>query len=428
VSTRGARAGASSAAPAERIRREIERWFLVEPLLFGAWTAHRVLAVPKIKTIRVQAGRIEYNPDFIARLTERELVALLQLEALRIVLGHPYQRRKADVELSYQASNITLQECLRTSLPVPRAHEVFGTHEHDDQYFDYYYGRLVERASGVAPSKATSKATSEATSGATSATSATSEATSATSEATRGAGGSGGSLRDYAHPDDGGLESAGGWDADDLFAELVREVVARAEENRAWGTIGGKLRERILAAQRPRVSHAEILRSFRTSILSKERYLTRMKPSRRYGFAYMGSRYALRSRLLFAIDVSGSMSSAELATGLSIVNQMFSPVVSEIDVIQFDTEIQGDKLTLKRARREHRVLGRGGTAFQPVIDYIDAHRDYDGLIVYTDGCAPVPARPKRAKTRIVWLFTHEATWRAQERGMRHLGRSAFVLP
>lgn len=410
MSHRGAR-GASSVAPAERIRREVERWFLVEPLLFGAWTTHRLLAVPKIKTIRVDAGRIEFNPDFIARLTDKELKALLQLEALRIVLGHPYQRRKAVVELSYQASNITLQECLRTTLPIPRAHEVFGTHEHDDQYFDYYYGRLVERAPSALPSEAKREAGGSGGSG-----------------GSREAGGSGGSLEDYARPEDGGLESAGGWDADDLFAEHIREVVARAEENRAWGTIGGKLRERILAAQRPRVRHAEILRSFRTSILSQERYLTRMKPSRRYGFAYMGSRYAQRSRLLFAIDVSGSMSSAELATGLSIVNQMFSSVVSEIDVIQFDTEIRGDKLTLRKARREHRVIGRGGTAFQPIIDYIDEHRDYDGLIVYTDGYAPIPTRPKRARTRIVWLFTHEATWRASERDMRHLGRSAFVLP
>jgi hypothetical protein len=94
------------------------------------------------------------------------------------------------------------------------------------------------------------------------------------------------------------------WDQDDLLLEQLRAEVSNIEASRSWGTLAGRLRERILAAQQPRVHFTEILRAFRTSIVSRTRYLTRMRPSRRYGFGAMGSRYALRSRLLVAIDVS----------------------------------------------------------------------------------------------------------------------------
>ena len=59
--------------------------------------------------------------------------------------------------------------------------------------------------------------------------------------------------------------------------------------------------------------------------------------------------------------------------------------IEQIDVIQFDIEVKGKPLALKRARRAVEVLGRGGTSFTPVLAYIDEHRDYDGLIIFTDG-------------------------------------------
>ena len=76
-----------------------------------------------------------------------------------------------------------------------------------------------------------------------------------------------------------------------------------------------------------------------------------MKPNRRYGFQYMGSRYDFTTRLLFAVDVSGSMSSQDLALGFSVINRFFKYGIEAIDVIQFDTEIKGDPVSLKRGRR-----------------------------------------------------------------------------
>jgi predicted metal-dependent peptidase len=100
--------------------------------------------------------------------------------------------------------------------------------------------------------------------------------------------------------------------------------------------------------------------------------------------------------------------------------------VQSINVIQFDTEIKGPPVTLKRARREHAVQGRGGTNFTPVIDCIDVQRDYDGVIVFTDGYAPVPRPPQNRRTRVLWLFISEATCRAMHPRLQSIGRAVFL--
>ena len=77
-------------AARDRIREVVERWFLVEPLLFAVWTTHHLVIEPRIHSIRVRHGRIEYNPDFLDALDRRQLEAVLRFEALRILLKHPY--------------------------------------------------------------------------------------------------------------------------------------------------------------------------------------------------------------------------------------------------------------------------------------------------------------------------------------------------
>lgn len=101
-----------------------------------------------------------------------------------------------------------------------------------------------------------------------------------------------------------------------------------------------------------RLDYRAILRKFRMSIPIQQRRLTRMKPNCRYGFACMGRHRDFTTRLLFAIDVSGSMGIQELQQGFSVVNRFFNYGVPAIDVLQFDTEITTDVMTFRRARRE----------------------------------------------------------------------------
>ena len=109
----------SKQSPRERITHVVEGWFLTEPLLFATWTMHEVIQQPTIDTIRVKRGTIEFNPTFIKSLRKDQLRAVLSFEAIRILLGHPYDRKKPDSQLSYSASNLAVQECLRTDSANP---------------------------------------------------------------------------------------------------------------------------------------------------------------------------------------------------------------------------------------------------------------------------------------------------------------------
>ena len=60
------------------------------------------------------------------------------------------------------------------------------------------------------------------------------------------------------------------------------------------------------------------------------------------------------------------------------------------------------------------------------MQYVDAHRDYDGAIIFTDGHAPIPRMPQNRRTRVLWLFNTEAIYRAMHPALRAIGRAAFL--
>jgi predicted metal-dependent peptidase len=408
----------------ERIRQVVEKWFLVEPLLFAVWTTHELTVNPRIRSVRVQQGRVEYNPSFIDALDQNELKQVLVLEAMRILLKHPYTRRPGNAELIYAASNLTLQEYLETTLPLPRARDVFGCSDFDRQYYEFYYHKLAEQlACGDARPGVLDLSPTQSAGG-----SGSERVTPETDDrqVCDVASGLPSLLNVYASPRMSGRENTEAWEPDELRSEQINDRIWAAQETDSWGSIPGRWKERILASLRPPINYRAVLRQFRASVLSIHRRLTRMKPNRRYGFQYMGSRYDFTTRLLFAVDVSGSMSSSDLALGFSVINRFFKYGIQAVDVIQFDTEIQGEPMTLKRARLHMEVSGRGGTDFTPVIEFLNEHRNYDGAIIFTDGYAPVPPRPKNRRTRLLWLFNREKTYQHQHEALRTLGRAAYL--
>ena len=395
-----------------RIRAATEGWFITEPLLFGAFLTHRLTERAAIGTLRLGEGRVEYNPAFIDALPDRLLEDLLRLEAVRIVLKHPYARRPQSGHVAYLASNITLKEHVPTSLPLPSALEIFGDASLSRQYFELYCERLLDG---------------------TSARSLPGGGGSASAGDPSGDAGLHGDSHSHshiqAHLDTArGPESTQLWQEDTLAREQIDGVIREAEQARSWGSLPGSLVAQILATLKPKLDYRKVLRGFRTSILSSRRELTRMKPSRRYGFDFMGSRHRLRTRLLVAVDVSGSIHDEELQKAFSVVNRLFQYGIESIDVVQFDTELTGPVTTFQKRRRRVEITGRGGTRFDPVLRYIDEHREYDGLIIVTDGEAPRPQAPKNRRTRVLWLFHQESTYRKMLSNVAHLGQAVFLKP
>ncbi|MEM6692058.1 MAG: VWA-like domain-containing protein [Planctomycetota bacterium] len=431
---------------AERLSSIAEGWYLTEPVLFAAWTTHDKVAANGLKTIRSGNGKVSYNPTFIESMDRGTLETVLKFETLRILLGHPYLRRKPSAEIAYAASNVSIQEMLRSDLPIPLANELLQGEEDEinSRSFEFYYQRLSEQQTDTEESENEASANEEIGSDQTSTSNAEQEESSDSDDEERtpedtshdSADNHEGSASDsredeasldnYADPSKVGMENACQWEQDDLQREEIRDVIADAAAAENWGTLPGSVRQELVASIRVKLDYRSVLRRFRQSIQSVDRRLTRMRPSRRYGFEMMGSRYAASSSLLMAIDVSGSMSHEDIEMGLGVVQRFFRHSVPTIDVLFFDTEIQGEVLKLKRRRPSYTITGRGGTSFDPLMRYIESHPSYDGLIIFTDGYAPVPKPPSNRRTRVLWMFRDEEAHEKQANNFASIGKSVFL--
>jgi predicted metal-dependent peptidase len=410
----------------ERAAKLAEKWYILNPLYFFIWTTHTFIPQPSIRTIRTGNGRIEYNPIFAEALTDNELEAVLKAEVMRIILKHPYARRQEHSDIMYLASNITIKEYTETPLNFPSAKSFFGTNEHDKKHFEWYYHKILEQAQSSdnsGNSKDSKWAKSKKSGGSGSAKGDKSEDSKDENEPNNSD--SENPLDNYTQPESG-KENTDLWDENEWISNTVNEKIESAIQNNSWGTIKGNIQELIKATMRPKLDYRRVLRAFRQRVLSSKRTLTRMRPSRRYEFQYMGSRRHFTTKMLFAFDVSGSISNEDLRNALSVLNQFFKYGIESIDVIQFDTEIRGKAVSIKKAQSSLSVLGRGGTNFDPVMRYLDEQKGYDGLVIFTDGYAPKPTPPKNKTTKIMWLFNDENSYNAMYEQLKHLGKAAFI--
>jgi predicted metal-dependent peptidase len=412
----------------ERATKLAEKWYIIDPLYFFIWTTHELSVNPSIQTMRTGNGRIEYNPDFANTLTDNELEAILKAEIMRIILKHPYARRQEHTDIMYLASNVTIKEYTDTPLDFPTAKSLFGTDEFNQKHFELYYHKIMELAQnssgsgGANDSKSTGSGDSK---GDNSGDSEGDNSSNSNGDNNSNESKGNSALDDYTQPKSGN-ENAALWEENDWMANTVNEKIETAIQNNSWGTIKGNMQELIKATMRPKLDYRRVLRAFRQRVLSSKRTLTRMRPSRRYEFQYMGSRRDFTTKMLFAFDVSGSISNEDLRNALSTLNQFFKYGIESIDVVQFDTEIRGKAVSIKKAQSELKVIGRGGTNFDPIMTYIDDHKDYDGLVIFTDGYAAIPAAPKNKSTKILWLFNDESSYNATYEALKHLGKAAFI--
>lgn len=381
----------------EKIHKIVEDWFLMEPALFVIWCTHKLIKNEKL-AVPMRSGRqmIEFNPEMMKDWNESEIAERLRFEVMRILLGHPYMRQpfKARKGILGLASDITLKSLYKdtSTLPVPSD-------------LIYEKGKCFEEYYALVRKYVEQKET---------------ETYSPPYESDGGLlDDGGGGLDDEA--DMGGdtseienmmrpyTEAAELWEEDQLMQESIRGKIEQVKRMNQWGSLPGKVVDEILASTIVRIDYRQILSMFRASVLSSSRKLTRMLPSRRYGFEYMGSKRDFTTELLVAIDVSGSVTNEGISQALSIINRFFKYGVENIDVIQFDYGLQGEKMTMKKALKDKfKVQGRGGTDFQAPIDLF-LKDGYDGLIMITDGFAAVPEVHKVFRGNILWLI-YENEW------------------
>ncbi|MBR4630445.1 MAG: hypothetical protein IKO57_08405 [Treponema sp.] len=380
----------------ERITKIAEDWFLREPLLFGVYCTHKLTVNSKIKIpFRCGKMRIEFNPTVIEKIDDNQLYDLLKIETLRILLKHPYQRLPAcpNFVVLALASDVTIQDSTaknnssffksaKTKLASPADFNL-----PNGLCYEEYYAKLLTALKK--PLEDFSKVLMSM-----------SEEDSDMSEE---------DLSDEFSSFLMSYQMSKLWEENDEATEIINTEIERAQMSNGWGSLKGDIQQLIEASLVIKMDYRRMLSMFRASILSSKRKLTRMKPNRRYGFSYMGSQSDFTTGLLVAVDTSGSISDSALQQFFSIINRFFKYGIKTIDVIQFDAEMKEDVLSLKKAKKQVKITGRGGTDFQPAIDYFEQHPMYDGLIVFTDGYADIPKLHKYAEP-ILWVMTSRSEY------------------
>jgi predicted metal-dependent peptidase len=401
----------------ERIQQVAEQWFLTEPVFFAVYCSHRLTMNANMQCpLRTGQGRIEYNPTVIDALQDNQLNEMLKVEMIRILLQHPYARQPLGCKplVQHAASDMVIAPAYRLAWIELTKPEDFGLPV--GQHYEWYAARLNGMAihlDGLRPSEGDSGGDSgEGTNG---------YSASGGSSGSQETGKEQGKGKQQAETDYTAL-----WEEDQFQSRLITDLI---QSTTGWGSMPGGMIELIKKAAEGKIDFRSALRGFRASILSQKRRLTRMRPSRRFGFEQMGSHYDFTTHLLVAIDTSGSVGSEELGRYFHIITSFFKYGIQEIDVIMFDVDVQGKPVTLKEAKKnmkDFEVQGRGGTNFQAPIDYVKEHPDYDGLIIITDGWAPMPDVPPHLKAKLLWVIDNEASYQQNGKALRKTGRVCLM--
>jgi predicted metal-dependent peptidase len=440
-----------------KMNKVMMRWSFDDVCLLGSWCIIDKIVDPKQKTMGINTKSsppyIAYNPNFVNALSDEYLEAVMAKEGFKILLRHATTRLREPKTVSNLASDVTINGHIMGGIADFGDTGTFFTAEsfglEKNKFYEEYYRRIkdimdkVDQKVKEAMQNAQQKG--EKQKGQQGGKGGQGEGNSKDGKGDgkgkkdpnqKGNLGGGGQQGDQESDQDGEGQGDGQnqgqgenefqefdsqsdalaqhhdpknstandqWGENNLFDADVQSYVNNEQKNlKNWGRHTNSMISAIIAANTPEINPKDIVRRFNNSVLTQVSTSSRMKLNRRFGLDSPGHRRNYKSRILFAVDTSGSMSNDELARGGALINATIKH--AEIDWLPFDTKIYDIVKNLKRAQQTFDFKGRGGTDFQPVMDYAQEHK-YDGIVILTDCCAAAPTRPTKAK--VLWLSTSQ---------------------
>jgi predicted metal-dependent peptidase len=192
-----------------------------------------------------------------------------------------------------------------------------------------------------------------------------------------------------------------------LIEKQVQKILQDAKEQtvKKRGNVPGEIEGLIVVEEftAPKFDWKGYLRRFTgvsTKVFTKK---IRRKENRRYE-DNPGLKIKMRQHMLLAIDTSGSVSNEELTEFMNEIHHIHKAGV-DITVIQCDTSIKS--IEPYRGKNEISVLGRGGTEFDPVLDYYNANlKKYTSLVYFTDGECYTSVKPK---SKVLWVLSERSS-------------------
>jgi predicted metal-dependent peptidase len=191
-----------------------------------------------------------------------------------------------------------------------------------------------------------------------------------------------------------------------LIEKQVQKILQDAKEQtvKKRGNVPGEIEGLIVVEEitKPKFDWRGYIRRFTgvsTKVFTKK---IRRKENHRYE-DNPGLKIKMRQHMLLAIDTSGSVSDTELKEFMNEIHHIYKQGV-DITVIQCDTSIRS--IEPYKGKNEIKVFGRGGTEFDPVLDYYNANlKKYTSLVYFTDGECYTSVKPK---SKVLWVLSEQS--------------------
>ena len=424
----------------ERLKDISDTWFLTEPAYFMTLCTHKLEINNGIKCpIAVGGGYIYIHPTYYNDKTTRFLEESLKTEIIRILLKHPYQRQLPNKIRMYLSSNFVIANNTKfNEFILKTTREALFTHELDKESLEAIYD-YIKLPNG---DEENSKVDSSSGSG---------DGTPIQSKNGKSSKGSSGQSGQSIHEkgklnsldydegcagEDDIAERTQFWKEDEFQTTNIENLIQKISNNDSWGTVPGEAIDAIKKALEPKFNYKALFQQFRSIIVSSKYDKTRMRPNRRFGYTAMGTKRKNSTKLLVAVDTSGSISDEDLELALGFIKGFFNYSVEQLDMICFDTKIYKDSLQkYTKPPKVAKIYGRGGTSFDEIFEYVQTDKDcdtYSGVIILTDGYACVPnekwLRNNYRNVKYLWVLNSEQTWNhfKNEEGFMKFGKCTYV--
>jgi len=191
-----------------------------------------------------------------------------------------------------------------------------------------------------------------------------------------------------------------------LLDKQVQKILSDSKEQtlRKRGTVPGEIEavieiEELLPQKFNWRGYIRRFTGVSTKVYTKK---IRRKENRRFA-DNPGLKIKMKQHMLLAIDTSGSVRDSELKEFMNEINHIHKAGV-DITIIQCDTKIRS--IESYRGGDDIEVHGRGGTEFDPVLEYYNENlRKYTSLVYFTDGECSTSVRPK---SNVLWVLSEES--------------------
>ena len=162
---------------------------------------------------------------------------------------------------------------------------------------------------------------------------------------------------------------------------MIRDVIENKCKVTGWGKLSGDAVEEIMLKNKRKVNITPIIAGFGATVRCRKRVSTRLRVNKRYEYL-PGYRTDRKTRMLFAIDSSGSMSESDIRKGCEILHNFYKK--TEIDLAFWDAQMVKPQ-KLKKNFQKVTAPGRGGTDPHCIGEYLKARNlHYDGVVIFTD--------------------------------------------